>query len=166
MWFFLRRKKKAAQMPQHGSASMAPIDPSQPPTGVGGYTDAKPQFHPAQPTYYNRPGQPDPYAQQGYPQQGGFSPAPQYGFQSAYNATADPQSGAYTHDTKYEGIGGAAELGGNDNGIAGATPSAPGSPLPISELNGVDAKRPGEGVPDSNKPQSAKQIWKGPGVVE
>lgn len=152
VWLFLRRKKKATQMPQHGTASMAPIDPSQPPAGVGGYTETKPQFQPAQPTYYNQPGQPDPYAQQGYPQQGDFSPpqmspAPQYGFQSAYNATAYPLPGSHTHDAKYEATGGAAELGGDSNGAATAVSSAPGSPPPdaapnsqAAELSGADAK--------------------------
>lgn len=156
VWFFLRRRKKAALAPQHGTASMAPIDLSQPPAGVGGYTDAKPQFVPAQPTYYNQPGQPHPYAQQGYPQQGGFSPpqgspAPQYGFQqSAYNATANsPPPGTYSHDAKYEG--GAAELGGDSTGVA---PAAPGSPQPnlaptsqAAELSGADAQSYGEVLP-------------------
>ena len=131
VWLFLRRKKKAVQLPQHGSAFMAPIDPSQPPAGVGGYTDAKPRFHPARPTYYDRPGQ------LGYPQQGGFSSAPQYSFRSAYNATADPYTGR-THEVKHEGVGGAAELGGYDIGIS------PGA-VPLSELSGVDAGQSGGG---------------------
>lgn len=139
-------------MTQHGTASMAPIDPSQPPAGVSGYTDAKPQFQPAQPTYYNPPGQPDAYGQQGYPQQGGFSPpqmspAPQYGFQSAYDATANPPPGPYTNDVKFGATGGAAELGGNDAGIAHAPTSVPSSPppppdtaptSPVAELSGND----------------------------
>ncbi len=137
-------------MAQHGTASMAQVDPSQPPAGVGGYTDAKPQFQPAQPTYYNPPGQPDPYAQQGYPQQGGYqspqlSPAPQYGFQSAYNATANSPPGVYPQDTKYEADGGAVELGGGSAVAAPAAPSAPASPQPeaapvshVAELSGTN----------------------------
>lgn len=140
VWFFLRRKKKAARPPQHGSASMAPMSPNQPPAGVGGYTDAKPQFSPAQPTYYERPGQSDQFAQQGYPQQGGFSPAQQYGFQPA-----DQQSGSYTHNTRHEGVSGTAELGDGDKGISIA--------VPISELSGVDTKPPGEGSSKHNKPR-------------
>jgi LPXTG-motif cell wall-anchored protein len=153
VWFFLRRRKKAALAPQQGTASMAPIDPSQPPVGVGGHTDAKPQFAPAQPTYYNHLGQPDPYAQQGYPEQGGFSPpqgspAPQYGFQqSAYNATAALlPPGTHSQYAKYEG--GTAELGGDSTGVA---PAAPGSVqqnlAPTSqaaELSGVDTQSHGE----------------------
>lgn len=160
VWLFLRRKKKASLAPQHGTASMAPTDPSQPPAGVGGYTDAKPQFAPAQPTYYNQPGQPDAYAQQGYPQQGGFSPpqgspAPQYGFQqSAYNATANSPPGAYIHDAKYEGD--AAELGGDSMGVASAAPGSPAhNAAPTSqaaELSGADANPHGEGL-SGNKQQ-------------
>ncbi|KAF2621541.1 hypothetical protein BU25DRAFT_237116 [Macroventuria anomochaeta] len=158
VWFLLRRRKKAAQVPQQGTASMAPIDPSQPPAGVGGYTDAKPQFQPAQPTYYNQPGQPDPYAQQEYLQQGGFSPpqgspAPQYGFQSAYNDAANPLPGTYAHDAKHE-AGGAAELGGDSTG------NVPASPQPDTaqtsqaiELSGANTKPHGEGLPGGNKPQ-------------
>lgn len=170
VWFVFRRKKKASQVPQHGTASMAPIDPSQPPAGVGGYTDAKPQFALGQPTYYNQPGQSDPYAQQGYPSQGGMSPpqmspAPQYGFQSAYNNTANSPPGTYTHDAKYEGTSGAAELGGGSDRIA---PAASTSPLPTTaptsqaaELSGVDTRphdeelRGNNGLPSttSGKPQ-------------
>lgn len=141
VWSLLRRRKKAVQLPQHGSATMAPVDPNQPPTGVEGYSDAKPRF-PAQPTYYDRPGQPNSYTQQGYPQQGGFSPAPQYGVQSAYNANSNLHAGAPPHEIKYEGIGGTAELGGDDNAISPGT-------VPVSELSGIGAERPGEG-PASN----------------
>jgi LPXTG-motif cell wall-anchored protein len=139
IWLFLRRRKKAVQPPQHGSASMAPVDPHQPPTGVGGCTYAKPRFHPAQPTYYERPGQPGAYAQQRDPQQVGFSPAPQHGFQSAHNATA-----WHPHEAKYEGVANAAELGGDDSGISPGT-------IPVSELSGSDAKPPGEGTVGNNK---------------
>ncbi|KAJ8108212.1 hypothetical protein OPT61_g8333 [Boeremia exigua] len=164
VWCCMRRKKKKnAQMSQHGAASMAPGNPSQPPPGVGGYTDAKPQFQPAQPTYYNPPGQPDPYAQQGYPQQGGFpspqmSPAPQYGFQPAYNTTANSPPGVYPQDTKYEANGGAAELAGGSAPAASSVPGSPGipgSPQPqvapvshVAELSGSDAT-PGQAA----KPQ-------------
>lgn len=140
-WLFLRRKKKAVQLPQHGSASMAPIDPYQPPMGVGGFSDTKPQFHSAQPTYYDRPGQPYPYAQQGYPRQEGFSPVPQYGFQSEHNAIGDPH-----REAKYEGVSSPAELGGNDSGISPDT-------VPMSELSGADGNRPDEGTPGNDKPQ-------------
>ncbi|KAJ4350822.1 hypothetical protein N0V95_004374 [Ascochyta clinopodiicola] len=109
IWFFLRRKKKAALVPQYGTASMAPIDPSQPPAGVGGYTDAKPQFATSQPGYYSPPGQSDHYVQQGSPQQGGYSVSSQYGFQSGHNSTAtSPPLGSYTDDAR------TAELSGED----------------------------------------------------
>ncbi|KAF1930524.1 uncharacterized protein M421DRAFT_376078 [Didymella exigua CBS 183.55] len=147
VWFFLRRKRKAVQLPQHSSG--AHIDSDSPPAGVEGYTEARPQSYPAQPTHYNLPGQSGQYR---YPQQGGFSPVPQYGFQSAYNATADPQPEAYTHNTKREGIGGTAELAGNDTGIARTAPS-PLVAVPVSELSGVDARRLGQEEFDSNKPQ-------------
>lgn len=163
VWFCLRRRKKAAHASQQGTASMAPIDPSQPPAGVAGYTDAKPQLANSQPDYYNQPGQPDPYAQQGYPQQGGYAPAPQmsptpqYGYQSAYAPPPNsPPPGAYTHDVKYENASGAAELGGGPNGIAPAAPVSPGSPpqghaftSQAAELSGGDIGRPGDGLPGS-----------------
>ncbi|KAJ4991221.1 hypothetical protein SVAN01_03349 [Stagonosporopsis vannaccii] len=150
VWLCLRRKKKTARMAQHGTASMAPIDSSQPPVGVGGYTDAKPQFQPAQPAYYTQPGQPSVYTQQAYPQQGSFSPpqmspAPQYDFQSAYNANSNPPSGLYANDVKFGATGGAAELGGDSTGILPASSSVPASPRPdavptanVAELSGTD----------------------------
>lgn len=142
VWFFFHRKKKAARVPQYGTASMAPIDHSQPPVGVGGYTDAKPQLATSQPVYYTQPGQPDSDTQQGYPQQGGFSPAPQYGFQSAYNATANPQPlGANASDAKYENAGGAAELGGETSGNTSTAPIISGSPTTqAAELGDGNAK--------------------------
>lgn len=159
VWFFLRRKKKASHAPQRGAALMAPVDPSQPPAGVASYTDAKPQFATSQPGYYNQSGQPDPYAQQGYPQQGGYSsapqvsPAPQYGFQSAYNTTTgSPLVGTYTHDNKFENASGAAELGGETSGFAPVALAAPGSPpqghtftSQAAELSGGDIKTYEEG---------------------
>lgn len=122
VWLFLRRKKKAAPMPQHGVAATAHFDPSQPPVGVGGYTDAKPQNQPAQHAY------PSSAQGQAYPQQGGFSPpqmspAPQYGFSPPYNATPSPR-GSYAHDAKYEAE--AAELGGSSTIAPGAAPSGQG----------------------------------------
>jgi LPXTG-motif cell wall-anchored protein len=48
VWLFLRRKKKAAHTPHYGVAA---TDSSRPPAGVGGYTDAKPQYQPAQHAY-------------------------------------------------------------------------------------------------------------------
>jgi len=77
VWLFLRRKKKAAHTP---------------PAGVGGYTDAKPQYQSAQHAY------PSPTQGQAYAQQGDFSPpqispAPQYGFQSPYNTIPSPHMG-------------------------------------------------------------------------
>ncbi|UPX11990.1 uncharacterized protein EKO05_0002568 [Ascochyta rabiei] len=128
--FFLRRKKKAAIAPQYGTASMAPIDPSQPPAGVGGYTDAKPQFASSHPGYYSQPGQPDHYAQQGSPQQGGYSTSPQFGFQSA----TSPPLGGHTHDARYEIAKGAAELGGDISGSAA-----------VAELSSGDVKTRDEG---------------------
>lgn len=135
---------------------MAPIDHSQPPVGVGGYTDAKPQLAASQPGYYNQPGQPDPYNQQGYPQQGGYSPAPQYGFQSAYNATANPQPlGTDTSDAKYEDADRAAELGGETAKNASPAPIAPSSPTlhagtatQAAELDDGNAKTRSEGLSD------------------
>jgi LPXTG-motif cell wall-anchored protein len=161
--FFLRRKKnKATHVPQHGTASMAPIDPSQPPAGVGTYTDAKPQPQTSQPSYYNETGQPDPYAQQGYPQQGGYSPAPQmspapqYGSQPPYSAPASPPPpGIYTNDVKHGYSGGAAELGGETSELTPAAPVSPGSPpahpaptTQAAELGGGDMSHT-EGLPGS-----------------
>lgn len=124
---------------------MAPIDPSQPPIGVGGYSDAKPRFHPAQPTYYDRPGQLGLHTQQGYSQPGGISPAPQDSYQSAYNTTAYLYNGN-ARETKYEGTNGTAELGGDDSEISPGT-------IPVSELSGVDAKRSVEGIVGNDKTQ-------------
>lgn len=67
-----------------------------------------------------------------------MSPAPQYAFQSEYNAPTSPPMGAYTHDAKYEANGGAAELGGGSHEIAPAAPAAPGSP-PVDATQGTHA---------------------------
>lgn len=126
MWLFLRRKKKAAQSPQHGVAATSHIDLSQPPAGVGGYTDSKPQYQPVQHIY------PSPAQSQAYPQQGGFSPpqvspAPQYGFSPPQNATPSPSMGSYAHDAKYEFNRGAeaAELGGSSTIVPESTNQRP-----------------------------------------
>ena len=123
VWLFLRRKKKAARTPQYGGAAM---DSSQPPAGVGGYTDAKPQYQPAQHAY------PSPAQNQAYPQQGGFSPpqvspAPQYGFSPPNNTTPSPSMGSYAHDAKYEFNRGAdtAELGGSSTIVPESTNQRP-----------------------------------------
>lgn len=141
--FFLRKKKaNKATAPQTGGAAMAQTDPSVPPAGVGGYTDAKPQFGAQQQPY----GQADPYAnqgayasQQGYPQ-APTSPAPQYAAPTQYNAPGSPPpQQAYQQDVKYgyAGVpaGEAAELGGNSSGIAPAgAPTAPsGTGVPASQ---------------------------------
>ncbi|OSS52375.1 hypothetical protein B5807_02349 [Epicoccum nigrum] len=116
VWLFLRRKKKATK--PH-------IDSSQPPAGVGGYTDTKPQYQPAQHAYTR------PAYNQAYPQQGDFSPpqvspAPQYGFSPPNNATPSPSMGAYAHDAKYavNREAEAAELGDSSTTAPGAAPTA------------------------------------------
>ena len=126
VWLFLRRKKKAAQPTQHGVAATSHIDLSQPPAGVGGYTDSKPQYQPVQHIY------PSPAQSQAYPQQGGFSPpqvspAPQYGFSPPQNATPSPSMGSYAHDAKYEFNRGAdtAELGGSSTIVPESTNQRP-----------------------------------------
>lgn len=117
---------------------MAQTDNSQPPAGVGGYTDAKPQFT-GQPQPY---GQTDPYAQQGaYGAQQAYgaaptSPAPQY-----TNPGSPPPQQAYQSDVKYGYAGapanGAAELGGETSGIAPASANASNIPPPqTAELGG------------------------------
>ncbi|CAO2649942.1 Nn.00g012340.m01.CDS01 [Neocucurbitaria sp. VM-36] len=160
VFFFLRRKKnKTATAPQTGGAAMAQTDPSVPPAGVGGYTDAKPQFGGQQPQPY---GQPDPYAQQGaYAAQQGYqqaptSPAPQYAVPAQYNNApgSPPPQQAYQSDVKYgyagAPAGGAAELGGNSSGIAPAAPAAPTSPgaapsqVQAAELGGGSTQHQGQ----------------------
>ncbi|KAF2822450.1 hypothetical protein CC86DRAFT_469810 [Ophiobolus disseminans] len=79
VFFLLRRRKNKSKVSQQGGAAMA-INPAQPPAGVAGYTDAKPQFVQQQQPAYT----PDPYANQGaFAAQQGYnnapiSPAPQY----------------------------------------------------------------------------------------
>jgi hypothetical protein len=84
---FLRKRNNKGAAPQQGSAAMAPVSPGQPPAGVGGHTDAKPQM--AQP--------PQPYPnqsaygaqQQSYPSPP-LSPAQQFNGAAPYNAPASP----------------------------------------------------------------------------
>ncbi len=110
---------------------MASADPSQPPAGVGGYTDAKPQFNNQQPDPYANQGAYN--AQQGYAQ-GPTSPVPGYTQPNAYanQPGSPPPQQAFSNDVKY-GYGGpptqgAQELGGNT--AAGAVPAAQHSPAP------------------------------------
>jgi hypothetical protein len=121
---------------------MASVDPSHPPAGVGGYTDAKPQFASQQ---QQQAFTPDPYANQGAlsAQQNyadpSVSPNPQYHAGSPQYAIApapynvpvspSPQQAFYGNDVKqgYQGLplGGASELGGETSGAAPVTHSAP-----------------------------------------
>ncbi|KAJ4308580.1 hypothetical protein N0V94_009293 [Neodidymelliopsis sp. IMI 364377] len=133
---------------------MAPVDPSQPPAGVGGYTDAKPQFAASQPGYYNQSGQPDPYAQQGYPPQGGFSPAPQtspapqYESQYPHSAPSSPPlPGAESETMKYSHAGGPVEIGNDAGGVA---PVVSGSPPAQFSHNSQAAELSGGDI-DSHK---------------
>lgn len=144
IFFLMRRKKNRRTVAQSGGAAMAPLNSSQPPPGVGGYTDAKPQFtqqqQPQQPAYN------DPYANQGaYGAQQGYndapiSPAPQY------NSPASPPPQDVKHGYMAPPMGGAAELGG------------PTSTAPVhqtAELGG-DARHVGPGpseLPSGNANQ-------------
>lgn len=67
LFFLLRRRKNHKNAPRQGGAVMAPTNPTHPPPGVGGFTDAKPQFVPQ---YANQ-------GQQGYGD-APISPVPQY----------------------------------------------------------------------------------------
>jgi LPXTG-motif cell wall-anchored protein len=99
IFFVLRRRKNKKNIaPQQGGTAMMAVNTAQAPPGVGGYTDAKPQFtqqqqptytapQQQQPTYIAPQQQPaynNPYANQGaYAAQQGYndaplSPAPQY----------------------------------------------------------------------------------------
>jgi hypothetical protein len=135
--------------PQQGGAAMASVNPSQPPAGVGGYTDAKPQFVPQQ---QQQALTPDPYANQGaFSAQQNYADAPvspntqyhagspQYSTAPApYNAGAAPYNGPispppqqtfYGNDVKqgYQGVplSEASELGGGTSGPAPVAHSAP-----------------------------------------
>jgi hypothetical protein len=121
---------------------MASVNPSHPPAGVGGYTDAKPQFAPQQ---QQQAFTPDPYANQGaFAAQQKYADAPvspntqyhagspQYSTAPApYNAPVSPplQQAFYGNDVKqgYQGVplSGASELGGGTSGAAPVAYSAP-----------------------------------------
>jgi hypothetical protein len=161
VWFCLRRRKNKNKgvTSQQGGAAMAVINPSGPPAGVGGYTDAKPQFAQQQ---QQQAFTPDPYANQGaFAAQQNYADAPvspttqyhagspQYNTGVApYNAGAapynapvspPPQQPFYGNDIKqgYHGVplSGASELG--DGGMAGTTPVAHGvSAHQTGELGG------------------------------
>ena len=133
VWFFLRRRKSKGTAPQQGGAAMSSIDPSQPPAGVGGYTDAKPQFAQQQPAFT-----PDPYGNQGaFAAQQGYtdapvSPVPQHnGSAVPYSAAGSPppHQEFYGNDVKYGHTGvplnGAAELGGSTSGAVPAAQTVP-----------------------------------------
>jgi len=142
VFFLLRRRKNKNKVSQQGGAAMAPTNPSQPPAGVGGYTDAKPQFTQQQQPAYA----PAPYANQGaYAAQQGYtdtpvSPAPQYNTGAApYNppVSPPPQQEFYGNDVKHgytaAPTGGAAELGGQTGG------AAPAPAHQAAELGGVSS---------------------------
>jgi hypothetical protein len=113
---------------------MATADPTHAPAGVGGYTDAKPQFPPQQQPGFNQ----DPYGNQGaYAAQQGYSdapvsPAPQYN-----TGAAPSQQTYYGTDVKSAYTGEphnrASELVGESNGASAA--HAP-SQQPTAELGG------------------------------
>lgn len=147
VWFFFRLKKKASRAPQHGTALMAHIDTSQPPTGVACYADTSPMLASSPPGYHNLPGQSDPYARQGHPQQGMCSSiprtasSPHHGFQFAYNiSTHSPSPCACTHDFKFGNPSGAAELSGESCGIVSVAPAEPeqSSQNRVSTLQAVE----------------------------
>jgi hypothetical protein len=114
------------------------VDPSQPPVGVGGYTDAKPQQQ------YN----PDPYANQNafQAQQQQAVPASQYN-------THHPQQDLYANDVKtgYAAPGnGAAELaGGEDSTASAGVPNA----TQAVELGGGDNREGASELPGNSKTQ-------------
>ncbi|KAH7092545.1 hypothetical protein FB567DRAFT_240063 [Paraphoma chrysanthemicola] len=155
VWFFLRRKKNKKLAPAQGSAAMASANPSQPPPGVGGYTDAKPQFVPQQQPAFNQ----DPYANQGAfaAQQhqsysdAPVSPAPQYNTGGApynNNGPVSPPPGQeyYGNDVKHAYTApsdGAAELGGS----SGAAPVAQASPTHQAAELGGDSRQPTTSAP-------------------
>jgi LPXTG-motif cell wall-anchored protein len=138
-WFLLRRRKNRGTTPQQGSATMTSVDPSQPPAGVGGFTDAKPQFAQPQQTYANQSAL---AAQQGYASLP-LSPAPHYNDGATpYNAPGSPppQQAYFGNDGKieYTGavLGGASELVGE---AGGAT-----SPSAHATTNGYTAELGGQ----------------------
>jgi hypothetical protein len=153
VWFFLRRRKTKKLAPAQGGAAMASTNPTQPPPGVGGYTDAKPQFVPQQQPAFNQ----DPYANQGAfaaQQHQAYSdaptsPAPQYNAAGVpYNAPGSPPPGQeyYGNDVKRAYVGpadGAAELGGS----SGSAPAAQASPTHQAAELGGDSRQPAGSAP-------------------
>jgi hypothetical protein len=126
VWFLLRRRNRSTHTaPQQGGAAMATADPSHPPAGVGGFTDAKPQFAQQQQA---QPFVPAPYNNQSaYAQQQGFaeaplSPAPQYNAAGTpYVAPGSPPpQQQYAQDVKHSHVAtrdGAAELSGGTSSV-------------------------------------------------
>jgi hypothetical protein len=118
VWFFLRRRTNKGTAPQQGSAAMTPVNPSHPPVGVGGFTDAKPQFAQPQQPYPNQSAY---GAQQGYASPP-LSPIHQYqNVAAVYNAPGSPPQTSYHGNEVKQGytvapMGGALELGGDSIG--------------------------------------------------
>jgi LPXTG-motif cell wall-anchored protein len=141
VWFFLRRRKNKGTAPQQGSAAMAPINPSQPPVGVGGFTDAKPQFAQPQQPYPNQSA----YGSQGYASPP-LSPSHQYQNGAApYSAPGSPPPQQPYHGNErkqdYTGalMGGASELGGDS--IRTTAPSAhTAANMHTAELGGMSTQ--------------------------
>lgn len=152
--FFLRRKKnnKARLASEQSGAAMAPLDPSRPPVGVAGYTDAKPHFaaDPTNPHAHTYP--------QAYPE-ASTSPAPQY---IAPGSPPPPQN-VYTNDVKH-GYGtppppGTAELGGNHAQGPIAHASSPG--MHTAELAGQspqEGDRLFSGAPNPTQPSELSGV--------
>jgi LPXTG-motif cell wall-anchored protein len=157
IFFVLRRRKNKKNIaPQQGGTAMMAVNTAQAPPGVGGYTDAKPQFtqqqqptytapQQQQPTYIAPQQQPaynDPYANQGaYAAQQGYndaplSPAPQYNTGAGpYNPPVSPPPQDVKHGYVGATMGGAAELGGPSGGISPvpqAGPAHQAGPVPYA----------------------------------
>jgi LPXTG-motif cell wall-anchored protein len=142
VWFFLRRRKNKGTAPQQGSAAMTPVNPSHPPVGVGGFTDAKPQFA--------QPQQPHPNQSAYGAQQGCASPplSPIHQYQNGvapYNAPGcpPPQQSYHANDAKqgYTGapMGGASELGGDSIGTT-ASGALTATNMHNTELGGMSTQ--------------------------
>jgi hypothetical protein len=142
VWFLLRRSKNKGTAPQQGSAAMAPINPSQPPVGVGGFTDAKPQFAQPQQSYPNQSAY---GAQQGYASPP-LSPTHQYQHGAAPHSipgSPSPQQFFSGNEGKqgYTGapMGGASELGGDS--IRTTVPGAhTAASMHAAELSGTSTQ--------------------------
>jgi LPXTG-motif cell wall-anchored protein len=156
-FFLIRRKKKSkptTTLPPQSGAAMAPApNPSQPPAGVAGYTDTKPQFTSPHQSYYD-PGlqQPQPYPQQGgFGASGDVSPATQYATPAPvpYGAPSPPPQ---QQQTTGVGMGGGQPVYGspspNDTKMAHMHAPAPGT----SELGGDSAPQSPTGRPVSYAP--------------